>query len=105
MALWKTPLQRAFVVLNTRMTKADLVEQFSLAHLRSLFAKSDQAVAASGYDDCIHCMKIDQRHYEEVYPEFEFKIVEREVTITKVGRQGEWMIIHAFDVQPRSRTA
>lgn len=87
------------------MTKTDLAQQFSLDYLRDLFAKGDQKIAASGYDDCVHCMKIDQRHYEEVYPEFEFRIVEREVTITKVGRQGECMVIHSFDVLPRSKTA
>lgn len=87
------------------MTKTELAEQFSLAYLRDLFAKSAQETARTGYDYCMHCMKIDQRHYEEVYPEFEFKIVECEVTITKVGRQGEWMLMHSFDVQPRSKTA
>ena len=83
------------------MTKDELVQQFSLEHLRALFDRSAQQSARTGYDDCIHCMKIDQRHYEEIYPEFDFKIVEREITITKVGKQGEWMIIHTFDVQPR----
>lgn len=82
-----------------------LAEEFSLSYLRDLFDKGAQASARTGYDDCIHCMKIDQRHYEEIYPEFEFSIVEREVTITKVGKQGEWMVIHVFDVQPRSKTA
>ena len=87
------------------MTKNDLAEQFSLNFLRDRFAKHDQVQASMGYDDCVHCMKIDKRHYETVYPEFEFNIVEREVTITKVGRQGEWMTIHSFDVTPRPKTA
>lgn len=87
------------------MTKDELATDFSLTFLRDRFAKSDQKLAASGYDDCIHCMRIDQRRYEEIYPELEFTIVEREVTITKVGQQGEWMLIHSFDVQPRPKTA